>query len=266
LISGFGIKAPFDSTDSKESCAARTRGSWIPAFAGMTKREKLFQNNEKWFRRHSQLRSGFSLMELAIVLGVFGLILGGLWSIVSTVKENVRRERAFEQTILIVKNIRAYYQALPNISGSYASLTPVLATNGIIPFEMLRSRTAATLLVDHPWGTTTPGGAVLAGGGVQVCDNTPANCTGPAADSSAQTFAVRFNGLSYGACINLLARLSSPAGPPGLVNIVVNSGTPYLNTAGNGLPVSMVWSDANCSTAKTGNTLDFIFRLRQQTM
>lgn len=56
--------------------------------------------------RRKSIRRGFSLIEAAIVLGVVGLVIGGIWVAASVVIENDRVNRASTATILMVGNAR----------------------------------------------------------------------------------------------------------------------------------------------------------------
>ena len=51
-------------------------------------------------------RKGFSLIESAIVLGVVGLVIGGIWLGDSTINENIRINQTIQGTGIMVNNIR----------------------------------------------------------------------------------------------------------------------------------------------------------------
>ncbi len=200
-------------------------------------------------------RNGFSLVELAIVLGVMGIVLGTLWGIVSIVRENMKRDEAINQIALSVRHIRDYYLghgfiATPGGNGSFTALTHFLLEQGILPPEMIRSRSAGTLRADHPWGGNGPGG-FLSEGGFAV-DN-----TGVAA--SADKFRIQLRGLKFSSCVALAARVSGD-GPSGLRAVRING------TLDEDLPVTAEEASDRCEKNPSGenNKIDFIYRLRVQ--
>ena len=54
-------------------------------------------------------RHAFTLTEVAIVLGVIGTILAGVWSLISMGWENRKREQAVDAITIVVANVRAFY-------------------------------------------------------------------------------------------------------------------------------------------------------------
>jgi prepilin-type N-terminal cleavage/methylation domain-containing protein len=60
-----------------------------------------------WHRR-SRTR-GFTLTELAMVLGVIGLIIGAIWSAASSVYQNKNTSTTVQQLTILVGRIRAMY-------------------------------------------------------------------------------------------------------------------------------------------------------------
>jgi len=110
-------------------------------------------------------RRGFTLAEMAIVLGVIGLILGAIWVAAAAVYANMRIEKAQQQILAIVQNIRALYP-LSSAFGAAAAcgvncpqeVTAELASAGVFPRDMLP---AGVTVVNgnyatyplNPWGT-----------------------------------------------------------------------------------------------------------------
>jgi prepilin-type N-terminal cleavage/methylation domain-containing protein len=54
-------------------------------------------------------RRGFTLTEIAIVLGVMGMILGAIWGAASTVYSNKKTTAALQEILAIVANMRGLY-------------------------------------------------------------------------------------------------------------------------------------------------------------
>lgn len=105
--------------------------------------------------------SGFNLIEAAIVLGIVGLVVAGIWAAAAAAYENMRQQAAS-------KNLLAYAQAIKNYyAGSGATqvqtVNTALIAAGLVPKDMLVGTTA----VVHPWGNTAaPGNVRVANGSV----------------------------------------------------------------------------------------------------
>src|SRR5271168_1816583 len=54
-------------------------------------------------------KRGFTLTEIAIVLGIIGLILGAIWVAAAAVYNNLRTSRATTELLTIAQNVRATY-------------------------------------------------------------------------------------------------------------------------------------------------------------
>lgn len=58
-------------------------------------------------------KRGFSLIEAALVMGVVGLVMGGVWMTLSSVR-NASMDRAFlQQTVTLAQNVRTYFATRP---------------------------------------------------------------------------------------------------------------------------------------------------------
>ncbi|NTU76216.1 MAG: alpha/beta fold hydrolase, partial [Alphaproteobacteria bacterium] len=195
-------------------------------------------------KRNARRRRGFSLTELAIVLCVAGMIVGGIWAAASYVTERVRRSQAADQVMIVVGNIRSLSQGRANISGSFDALTNSLINNGAIPNDMILNHAAAPpLRANHPWGAVGVDGTALAAGGFAVGGNS-------VADPTLQTFIVEFRGLNLGACMDLAARVSGTSGPSGLTGVTINGTAMTLPV----LPISTTLADPNGAFVQAGDT------------
>jgi prepilin-type N-terminal cleavage/methylation domain-containing protein len=81
-------------------------------------------------------RRGFTLTEIAIVLGIVGLILGAIWTAASHVYANNRVTTAVRQIVTIANGMSA---AFPHghFQGGWQALSPYAVNAGIIPSDML---------------------------------------------------------------------------------------------------------------------------------
>lgn len=129
---------------------------------------------------------GYSLVELAIVLGVVGLVSGGIWALASRLQEMGRMRLTQQQLIVLNKNIRGYYQTRSCVPAGDQTNTLRTATVPIFPREMISGAT----VVDQ-WN----GGVSVLGG------------LGPVACYS---FTVRFNAMPAAVCTELVPQLTAP--------------------------------------------------------
>lgn len=91
-------------------------------------------------------RQGFSLIEAAIVLGIIGLVIGGIWVAAAAVIENKRFGDAQIGMLQIIDGLRQAYNNRAIANGT--DLTALVATGKIAPQNWIKT---ATTLAD-PWG------------------------------------------------------------------------------------------------------------------
>jgi prepilin-type N-terminal cleavage/methylation domain-containing protein len=157
-------------------------------------------------KRHKQ---GFTLTEIAIVLGVIGVILGAIWVAASTVNNNQRVTKATQQIITIVNNIRALESSRSTFSSSLGPMTDITAmmvNAGVFPADMINNNGTSF----NPWGGSviinvipnSPGANLSqfevlyyppAGGNIP-CANLLTKTTGPGQDSGLQYVYDSFDG------------------------------------------------------------------------
>jgi hypothetical protein len=103
-------------------------------------------------------RRAFTLTEIAIVLGVMGMILGAIWGAASTVYANKKTTAALQE---IVANVRGLY-ANGQIPGGSQVLSPMLINAGQVPSNMIGSCAGSTYGASYggtagciftPWNT-----------------------------------------------------------------------------------------------------------------
>lgn len=99
-------------------------------------------------------RSGFTLTEIAIVLGVMGIVLSGIWTAASVVHRKRLVTQAAQQALAIVSNIRALYagrQSFPYAAFTHKNITAALVHAGAFPAECFTGKGDTT--PKTPWGT-----------------------------------------------------------------------------------------------------------------
>ena len=174
-------------------------------------------------KRKSQ--KGFNLVEAAIVLGVIGLVIGGIWVAAAAVQSNLRKSDASKGLIQIVQNVRnLYYGQSPSSTGA---ITTALINANAMPGDFVNGTNAV-----NPWN-----GAVA----VSI------------AGTSNDQIDVSFAGMPRDGCIELTSRNTNISTGVGLTQIVIGTVTvtsfPYLPTT----------AATDCSTS---NTVVWRFGLR----
>ncbi len=153
----------------------------------------------------------FTLTELAIVLGVVGILIGGIWVAASSVYNNRNIGRAQQELITIVQNIRAFNPNQTSLSGG-GDLTAYLAAGGAFPSDMVSqavtSGTTSTYPLS-PWATP-----------VRVQAYTVSHTN----DSFWIEFDAGGNRVPASACLAFLGAMVGPGSDPGLIGIATNSG------------------------------------------
>jgi prepilin-type N-terminal cleavage/methylation domain-containing protein len=221
---------------------------------------------------------GFSLVELAIVMGIIGVIIGGIWVAAGASRQTQREVQSVQALQLTVDAVRAGYGGFASINGGVEAAVPYLGVGaagvvgvGAMPATLMRSTQSTchgvqSTYFDTPWGDTN---TVDNCGSFRVCawGGTNTACGVPNA-VSAPAFAVEFTNLDYGSCLKL-AESVQPSNPPGLQDVYINSNSAAIGP-GTGLPViASIASHTNatfpvigCNANSNTNTLDFIYSLR----
>ena len=104
---------------------------------------------------------GFTLTELAIVLGIAGIILGAIWAAAGSVYRNQHVAKAQQQLTLLSTSIKSFYSTRNTLPDTEQLMTTALLDAGAIPgdigktFGSLTSGIGGTLRI-LPW-PTAPG-------------------------------------------------------------------------------------------------------------
>ncbi|MDE1901619.1 MAG: prepilin-type N-terminal cleavage/methylation domain-containing protein [Alphaproteobacteria bacterium] len=132
--------------------------------------------------RRAGLRRGFTLTEIAIVLGIAGLVLGAIWEAAADVYMNKKVALITQQTIEFVSNYRKLYGPRGAGVASWDNVTSLGVKAGYFPVDMMVGSTPT-----DPWG-----------GAVNVwVQQTPLN-----------TILVGFTPVTVDECIHLAASLT----------------------------------------------------------
>ncbi len=124
---------------------------------------------------------GFTITEIALVLGIIGLILGAIWAAAYSVYSHYRVDTAHKVIVQTVRGVRTLYMPAGSMgsSGSSLDITSALITAKMMPDNVVN-------------GEVTSG--PFAGGGIGVV-----------ATSDGKGFVVVLTHVSRSACVDLLA-------------------------------------------------------------
>jgi prepilin-type N-terminal cleavage/methylation domain-containing protein len=229
---------------------------------------------ENILKRSSKTRAGFSLTEVAIVMGVMAIILAGVWGLVSRGWESQKQQQASDQIRTVVGNVRSYYAGqagVPYSVNSVNSLAATLLANGAIPANMQRNPgTSCTPApcADNPWGTNSgdPQGSFRVCNWLGAWDPSGSPPLSTACPNGSATtppitnfFGIELSGLTKSSCIAMTQLMTASTAPTGLVDVVI-IGSATLDLGTTQVSVATAQSDCNAATAN-GNALIFVYQL-----
>ncbi len=177
-------------------------------------------------------KRGFNLIEAAIVLGVIGLVIGGIWVAAAAVQQNLRESDASKGLIQIVQNVRAlYYGQSPTATATVT--TDLIAANAIPANFIINSTTAR-----NPWN-----GAVA----VRI------------AGASFDKIEIDYNSVPKESCISLTSKNTNITTGIGLSQMVIDATTGGTDTTVTSFPYLPTSASTNCGTT---NLITWQFGLR----
>jgi len=190
-------------------------------------------------------RRGFTLTEIAIVLGIIGLILGAIWIAASAVYMSMSTSKAKSELLQITQGIRSIYgdQVLVDTANA-VDLTPALIAAKILPSDSIVN--AST--VNGPW----PGSSIE----IYSSQNP---YTGVVGDS----FEVVFANIPMAACIALAVGSVGQNANESLVGLEFNqsdSGAEYITPDGT-IPSITVLTAASACRSPTAS-MGFVYSLQ----
>ena len=194
-----------------------------------------------------QKKRGFTLTEIAIVLGIIGLILGAIWVAADAVYNNLRVSHANTAILQIAQAVRGAFATETNTTG----LTPDrLIGAKLFPSDLLNS--VGTGLTD-PWS-----------GGVTTVAPSTDGAPGPAG------FTITMSLVPIAACINLVTAVGGPNHDTGLYYVkgiraaVAGIGGTGTTAAGAAItaPVTPDLATTACAGGAATGTVEFGFNVK----
>lgn len=232
-------------------------------------------NEKKQVKKPSHARRGFSMVELAVVLGIVSMVLGAIWVYAGQASQTADRQKLTQQLVTVVNGMRSLYLGQANVCGTFDQLTARLSTQNAISPAMVRTAgctnvgsppaAPAGICVDTPWGPAgnlTTGSFAVGAGPYLVASVSGSTLASPclAGNNPQQQFTVELRGISFANCVNIVPQNSGANGPPGLRDVIINTNDIMTNVAATHvLPVLVKDAQQFCNAA---STIDFVYRLQ----
>lgn len=178
---------------------------------------------------------GFTLIEIAIVLTIVGLIIGGIWLAASTVFTNNKTQLLSKDMLQVIQNTKTLFAGQGANGTATGTTQSTLVAAGVFPPDMVSSAgTAAAPIIIHPFSS-----------------NATTNSFGASAVNSQQLLyvigAANPNGIPPQACVSLLTTLGS-------LNNMQKLGIVALG-AGTGAAIAANAAGAAATDLTTGGTV-----------
>ncbi len=192
----------------------------------------------------------FTLTELAIVLGVVGIIVAGIWTAAGSVSQSRKAELAMEELTFIISGYQDIYKARGIDTTDWGDVTCTGLSNGYFSQPMIPSGASCACQADG----TTPSSCTYPinpwGGGVNVFS---------LKGNSPQIVDVRFGGLSTTDCVRFASLIFANAD---IIRQNINDNTPHtLPPLGGDAALTSVQITSMCA-GSTNNYIDAGARAR----
>ena len=189
---------------------------------------------------------GFTLIEIAIVLTIVGLVIGGIWLAASTVTTNNKSRQAQEQAVQIIQSIKNGFASQTGAAPATGVTTTVAKNAGWFPASSVRGG-----FTSHAFVSGTPSEDTI---------KVAAGASSGAGNTILLTFGTTTNKFPVEACGALASTLSSSSNINSLAIKQVNGSAVAATTTGNGAnqtTTSSSYANAVNSCAGTTFTVEF---------
>lgn len=172
---------------------------------------------------------GFSLVEVAIVLTIFGALIGGIAILIGTATNNQRMNRLSQQVMSILENTRNYASKVDK-SNFYLVATADFSALGLLPADVSSNGGNFNHIMGQPLVLCA---AANAKGGLACPDGV----------------SIGLDNIDSSACINILSKIGGNFENIGLVSYQVNSAAGVPATAAN-LALTKIADATVCSATQ----------------
>ncbi|MGE0109898.1 MAG: type II secretion system protein [Bdellovibrionales bacterium] len=196
---------------------------------------------------------GFTLTEVAIVLGLVAIVLGGIWAAAGRVWDDSRGNQLQQQIMTVVQNMREYFSPMGQFLSCAADYTAFIDDDDrrLIPIDMRSQPALEGQAINHVLGAQT--GNATAGSFRVSC-------------LSATTFRILVRDLDPAQCIKLLRTFPVLTPSVGVIRMAGPGGNAAIdarnieNPSSISLPLDLSVAETWCSSA-TDNEVSFDFTL-----
>ena len=201
--------------------------------------------------RLQKRKKGFTLTEIAIVLGIIGLILGAIWVAAASVYQNQRVNQAQTGILQLLQGVRTLYSQQATMGAGDQSLPLVNA--GVVPTNLIKTGAAAFPYIISPWGGNMFVGGTTDGLGIEI-----------GLDKMSAAICVALTAAIYGASHDRTLENSGTSGNAtfGGFTAIAAVGTPVSSTAPpvvGGSPVAAPATGTGCTAGSNLNNQIFVF-------
>jgi prepilin-type N-terminal cleavage/methylation domain-containing protein len=224
----------------------------------------MFTNMRRIRQTEYKHKRGFTLTEIAIVLGIIGLILGAIWVAASAVYTNMRTSKATTELLTIAQNVRAMYATsatvdpLADMPAAFAASTAgnknaTYLAAGVFPSDTLMTAAGASAttqtaaLAAGPWGASA---AKL--GSISV--------TSATTTTTGDSFAIYFDNVPTSGCIGMLTGNTGTGRDPDMTGASAGVAGAFPAAGATVLPVLASIAQPECNNA--ANAVVFTFKLK----
>jgi prepilin-type N-terminal cleavage/methylation domain-containing protein len=197
--------------------------------------------------------AGFTLTELAIVMGIMALLLGAIWLAYNAVYTSNNTRLSVQELQAITHNIRNIYAEQGGVTDT-GTITQALDQLKAFPLDMRQDQSTAAGILFNPWNQKSNNGFGNVAIDADDCAGN-ANTTG----TPQPCFGITFFYLPQNACIVLLEQTSEPG--QGLQQINVN-GQEIANVGGFPVPEDTAVANCNNSDGSNANDIVWIYSVR----
>jgi prepilin-type N-terminal cleavage/methylation domain-containing protein len=194
-------------------------------------------------------KRGFTLTEIAIVLGIIGLILGAIWVAAAAVYNNLRVSKATTELLSVTQAMRSLYATQTTVAANGTPITLDLIRANVFPTDALDTGAPSNAAnVNAPWSNSH----------ILVYATQDPNAGSAAGDS----FQVVFSNIPQSGCISLATNSTGAGRDAALVSVSFAGGVnaAVMPVAATAFPINVVTATAGCAAA--ADSVGFTFKLK----
>lgn len=192
---------------------------------------------------------GFNLVEAAIVLGVVGLVIGGIWVAASSVSHTMKVNTLYKGIVSTVINTRTLFGRNMTLPNGSAAVSDEMWSAGVYPSDAFYQSGTGSLSIRHYM--LDPANAI----------QTPYAVVYTQGPGQAYDFVLLLKFIDQGACIQILNKLAGTnLASSGIVKVQTSTVVVYNSSAGTpDLTITPAEADTACATPTDRNDFWIFF-------